>query len=194
MLLCSAGGGGQRVIEKAGRALACGDVHLQHRLVCKHIVQPDCAAALLTASVSRRSERPERRGCFPPHGAHQIWMHVGRGPHHSGTLTPSQHGRPANQRTDITAYIWSCAATPALCCARIRLCVAGGASLQTGAAVTGECTVKSVHINTRDETSPPLCSFNCTGSRVSTSIYLLLFSPLFVYLIHSFIYSKIVSN
>lgn len=85
MLLCSAGGGGQCVIEKASRALPCRDVHLQRRLVCKHVVPArDCqsarsAAAFLTASVSRRSERPERRGCFPPHGAHQIWMHVGRG-------------------------------------------------------------------------------------------------------------------
>lgn len=41
MLLCSAGGGGQCVTEKTSRALACRDVHLQRRLVCKHIVQPE---------------------------------------------------------------------------------------------------------------------------------------------------------
>lgn len=43
MLLCSAGGGGQCVIEKTSCALACRDVHLQRRLVCKHIVRlPEC--------------------------------------------------------------------------------------------------------------------------------------------------------
>lgn len=144
MLLCSAGGGGQCVMEKTSRALACRDVHLQRRLVCKHIVMlPECTPRCRTfdGECFEKIRAPGAPRLFPATWRASNMDARGKRPHHSSTLTPSQHGRPANQRTDITAYIWSCATTPALCCAWIRLCVAGGASFQTGASARlGRCT------------------------------------------------------